>query len=599
MSEPVDWPEAEDGAAGAPRSPRFGDTYFSSEDGLAETRAVFLDGCGLPEAWAGRRRFTVAELGFGTGLNILALLDLWRRARPSPGARLHLFSVEAYPMGRADAERALAHWPELADLVEPLLEGWPDGRRGFRRIEWPGLGATLDLAVLEVAEALDAWTGQADAWFLDGFAPARNPEMWRDEVLALVAARSAPGARAASFTVAGAVRRGLEAQGFAVERRPGFGRKKQRLEAVKPGACALPPLPRVAILGAGIAGASLRRAFDRLGVAAQVFDAVGTGAGASGNPAALVTPWLDAGLGPGAALHAAAFARATRLYRRETPDAVIAEGVLQLETQPRDTARFERIAGWDGFAEAALEPLTAARTAGRLDEAAGPGALAFKGGLVLEPAVVLSHWLCSVEKARASALERQERGWRVLDEKGRPLAEADLVVVALGHASIGLVKGLALAPVRGQASLAGIGFTGAPAAWGGYAIPTRTGLLFGATHDRRDTATDVRAEDHARNLALLGQGRPALAAAVERAVQEGLGLAGRAAIRAATPDHLPLAGPAPGLDGVFVLAGLGGRGFTLAPLLAEALAAEALGVGGPLPAEAYARLRPGRFAARD
>src|SRR6201999_4291942 len=136
----------------------------------------------------------------------------------------------------------------------------------------------------------------------------RNPEMWRDEVLALVAARSRPGARAASFTVAGAVRRGLEAQGFHVERAPGFGRKKQRLEAHLPGAT-IPdlPSPRVAILGAGIAGAALKRAFGRLGVVARVFDPGGIGAGASGNAAALVTPRLDAGFGRGAWLHAEAF----------------------------------------------------------------------------------------------------------------------------------------------------------------------------------------------------------------------------------------------------------------------------------------------------
>ncbi|MFY8140340.1 MAG: tRNA (5-methylaminomethyl-2-thiouridine)(34)-methyltransferase MnmD, partial [Caulobacter sp.] len=182
---------------GLPRSGLYGDVYFSAEDGLAETRAVFLAGGGLPDAWRGRARFTVAELGFGSGLNIAALLDLWSRERP-PGARLHVFSVEAHPMSRQDAARALGRWPELSAVVEPLLAGWPRQARGFHRIDLPGLDAVVDVAILEVAEALTAWSGRADLWFLDGFSPATNPAMWRQEVLDLVAARSAPGARVAA-----------------------------------------------------------------------------------------------------------------------------------------------------------------------------------------------------------------------------------------------------------------------------------------------------------------------------------------------------------------------------------------------------------------
>ncbi len=590
MTEPADWSAAIDWSAGTPRSSRFDDTYFSAEDGLAETHAVFLNGCGLPEAWANRRHFTVAELGFGTGLNILALLDLWRDHRPA-GGRLHIFSVEAYPMTREDAAKALVRWPNLSDLAAPMLAGWPDRRRGWRRIEWPEFGATLDLAVEEVATALAGWTGRADAWFLDGFAPSRNPEMWREEVLALVAARSTPGARAASFTVAGAVRRGLEAQGFTVERVAGFGRKKQRLEArLATSAHAEAPAPRVAILGAGIAGASLARAFARLGVAAPVFDPGGLGAGASGNAAALVTPRLDAGFGAVAEIYAQAFARAVDLYSIETPEAVIANGVLQLESAERDAARFDRIAGWEGFAQRALQRLDSAAAADRLDEVTAPGALAYRDALVVEPSAVLSAWIGDALDMRAvDRLERGESGWRLVDVAGEALAEADVVVIATGHAADRFAPELVLRPVRGQASLAPLPFTGAPAAWGGYAIPTRTGLLFGATHDRGDLETDVREADHVRNLGFLAQGRPDLAATLA-----GMPLTGRAGIRAATPDHLPLAGAVPNMDGVYVLAGLGGRGFTLAPILAEQVAAMALGLGGPLPKRLVEAVSPSR-----
>jgi tRNA 5-methylaminomethyl-2-thiouridine biosynthesis bifunctional protein len=309
---------------GHPRSRLYGDVYFSAEDGLAESRAVFLQGCGLPQAWAGRDRFTVGELGFGTGLNILALLDLWRRTAPA-GARLHIFSIEAHPLTADAAARALAAWPELADLTELLIARWPGRARGVHRVEMPEVRAILDLAVMEVEAALTGWSGAADAWFLDGFSPALNPAMWRDEVLDLVARRSAPGAGAATFTVAGAVRRGLQAAGFEVEKRPGHGRKRERLEARLPGGAEPVTRPRVAVVGAGIAGASAVRALRALGVEPVLIEAEKPGAGASGNPAALVTPRLDAGLGPVARLAAQAFARATTVYG-QYPGTLVAGG---------------------------------------------------------------------------------------------------------------------------------------------------------------------------------------------------------------------------------------------------------------------------------
>jgi tRNA 5-methylaminomethyl-2-thiouridine biosynthesis bifunctional protein len=567
QTSPLDWT-----ADGQPRSRRFGDVYFSAQDGLAETRAVFLDGCGLPDAWRGRRRFVVGELGFGTGLNVAALLDLWRRTS-EPGGRLHVFSVEAYPIPADEAARALGRWPEIAEAARPLLARWPGRARGVHRVDLPELGAILDLAVMDVAEALDGWSGRADAWFLDGFAPARNPDMWREAVLAQVAARSAPGARAATFTVAGQVRRGLAAAGFAVEKRPGFGRKRERLEARLPGeAAAAAPPARVAVVGGGIAGASAARAVRALGVEAVVVDAGEPGG--SGNPAALVTPRLDAGLGPPARLFAQAFARAAALYEAEVPEAIIARGVLQRATGEKDRARFARIAGSDLFEPGALE-------------AADEG-LRQASALVVEPQPILQAWRGETVRARVGALEAVGDGWVLHTERG-PL-HAGAVVVAAAMGSAGLAPDLPLAPVRGQASWAE-GVSASAAAWGGYVLPTRTGLLFGATHDRGDQGLEVREADHARNLETLAAAFPALAAGLDAAR-----LQGRAAVRATTPDRLPIAG---GLGrGLFVLTGFGSRGFAHAPLLAEHLAAEAAGAPSPLPGDLAALVAPDRFARR-
>ena len=577
---------------GQPRSRLYDDVYFSAEDGLAEARAVFLQGCGLPEAWAGRDRFVVAELGFGTGLNVLALVDLWSRTRP-PGGRLHVFSVEGHPIAAADARRALSHWPELAALAEQLIARWPGQARGPHRVEFSHLGVILDVAVGEAAAALDAWTGRADAWFLDGFAPARNPAMWRDEVLALVAARSAPGAVAATFTVAGQVRRGLTAAGFEVAKAPGFGRKRERLVARRPGpAPATSPRRRVAIVGAGVGGAAAARAVRALGGEAAVFDGDSRGAGASGNPAALVTPRLDAGLAEPAQIFAQAFRRAVALYA-DLPDMVVARGALQFPVQPPDAGRFTKIAASDLFEPTALEMLSPAESAARAGEPAS-AALALNDALVIEPHRLLAAWAPEVHEASVHALAPAAEGWRLLDADGAVLATADAVIVAAGLATGDLIAGLPLSAVRGQVSWTALGDPPRAAAFGGYAIPAPGGVLFGATNDRGDAASDLRPDDHRRNLETLALGLPGLAARLA-----GRPLEGRASIRVATPDYLPVAGAAPDAPaGLFVLTGFGARGFTLAPLLAEHVAALALGAPSPLPAPLAAFVDPARFARR-
>ncbi len=579
---------------GMPQSALYGDVYFSSADGLAETRAVFLEGCGLPAAWRGRDRFVVGELGFGTGLNIAALLDLWRREK-APGQRLHIFSIEAHPISRDQAARALAVWPELGEAAGVLLDHWPGEARGFHRIDLPGFDATFDLAVMDVEDALAAWDGAADAWFLDGFSPAVNPAMWREEILAAVAARSAPGARAATFTVAGAVRRGLAAAGFQVDKRPGFGRKKERLEAAMPGTPHAPPRPRrLAVIGGGIAGAAMARAARAEGLEVLVFD--DGQAPASGNPAALVTPALDAGGGPRAALPAQAFARAVALYDdldAHAGEAVIARGVLKLSLSQRDGERHAAVAAQDLFEPGAMTVLDAETATARLGQSV-EAALSMAQALVVEPAKVLAAWLGGTATARVARLVHNSGAWRLFDAEDRLLAEADVVVLAGGAGLARLWPAAPIRPVRGQATWTAGLEACAPAAFGAYAIPTRDGVLFGATHDRGVIETDARADDDRRNLQALAKGLPDLAARLARAP-----LKGRAAVRATTADHLPLAGAVPDApDGLFVLAGLGGRGFCLAPLLAEHLAARILALPSPLPRGLSALVEPARFSSR-
>ncbi|OWJ75408.1 tRNA (5-methylaminomethyl-2-thiouridine)(34)-methyltransferase MnmD [Haematobacter missouriensis] len=208
----IDWRHG-----GVPVARRFDDPYFSLGDGLAETRHVFLGGNDLPARF--HDGFHIAELGFGTGLNLIATVLAWQAA-DLPGS-FRFTSFEAFPMSADDMARALSAFPEAAGMAEPLLSAWAEGERRFL------LGpAEVEIVEGDAREMLPLWPGRADAWFLDGFSPAKNPELWDEALMAAVAAHTCPGGTFATYTAAGYVRRALQAAGFAVERREGYGRKR-------------------------------------------------------------------------------------------------------------------------------------------------------------------------------------------------------------------------------------------------------------------------------------------------------------------------------------------------------------------------------------
>ncbi len=556
---------------GAPRSGRFGDIYYSLQDGLLESRAVFLDGCGLPEAWDGCSVFSVLELGFGTGLNIVALIERWAAHRPEHG-HLHVFTVEGFLMEREAAARALSAWPELAAFTEALLQQWPKARRGFHYMDFPEWGVSVTLALMEVRDALEAWQGRADAIFLDGFSPALNPDMWAEDVLMRVAGRAAPGARLATFTVAGFVRRGLQAAGFAIEKRPGYGRKRERLEAIFPGERGPEPQRRrVAIVGAGIAGASLVHHARLFGIEVELFDAEGPAAGASGNAAGLVTPRLDAGHESVTGLFADALYYATALYRQVAPAAILHDGTYLCEG-PRDARRFDRLTGLPQHVAGDVARVADVPETGR-------AGLQFKAALAVSPPALVAALIAGQGVRRESIMDWRQEGdgnLTVVTTAGEA-SGYDAVVLACGSGVFGLVYGLRLQPVRGQIEqVVTNDRPPAPVSWGGYIVPVNDGFVFGATHDRDDTGTEVRDTDRTRNLDLLAKAMP------ERArLAAGLLSQSRSAIRVASRDHLPKAGQI--APGVFVVTGLGGRGLCLAPLMARAVMAEIRGLPEQLP----------------
>jgi tRNA U34 5-methylaminomethyl-2-thiouridine-forming methyltransferase MnmC len=210
---------------GVPVATRFDDPYYSLGHGLEETRHVFLGGNDLPARFA--PGFHIAELGFGTGLNLAASMLEWA-ARGVEGP-LTFTSFEAFPMAVADMERALATFPEALDVMSPVLAALASGAVA---VETSMVRFRLILG--DARETLPAWDAQADAWFLDGFAPAKNPELWEETLLAAVGEHTTPGGTAATYSAAGAVRRALAAAGFDVSRVPGYGRKRHMSVARRP-----------------------------------------------------------------------------------------------------------------------------------------------------------------------------------------------------------------------------------------------------------------------------------------------------------------------------------------------------------------------------
>ncbi len=210
------------------RSEKFDDVYFSVEDGLAETRHVFLDSNHLPNDWQGKSNYVIAETGFGTGLNFLAAWALFKQTA-SPDQTLDFISIEKYPLERDQIATALEHWRrEIGEELDALIDQYPPLMRGAHRLFFDK-NVRLTLFFDDVEQALPKIEARVDAWFLDGFRPATNPEMWTQAVFDHMALISKKGTRYATFTAAGDVRRGLERAGFSVEKIPGFGKKREMI----------------------------------------------------------------------------------------------------------------------------------------------------------------------------------------------------------------------------------------------------------------------------------------------------------------------------------------------------------------------------------
>ena len=643
---------------GQPLSRAFDDVYFSSASGLEETRYVFLQQNHLPARWqalADGATFTIGETGFGTGLNFLASWALWEASAPAD-ARLHFISVEKYPLHPHDLERALQLWPQLSDQAQQLRGQYPPLlAAGVHRLQFGRISLTLVIgeasaAFASLRQEQASFDRLVDAWFLDGFAPAKNPAMWSPQLFENIAALSKPGATFATFTCAGLVKRGLKEAGFTLEKAPGFGRKREMLrgqlqscteQTVTSTPWHQPDYPppgkepekglRVAIIGAGISGATVARALADRGCKVQVFEqGPQPGSGGSGNDQGILYAKLSPKPGPNGDFNLHALMYALRYYPGHCPSAFHACGLLQLAQDDKEQELQQQIAARlaPHQAEALVRPVDSEEASALAGvRLAFPG-LFFPAAGWLRPraicAELLRHDNIQVHcNTRVLSLRRTDSNWHIDSDQRRFTSDVVIVCSANGVRQFEQTAPLPLRPIRGQVSTARA--TEKTRALqtvlcgDGYLTPEKSGQQsFGATFKLKDATVEVREQEHQENLATL-------AGLQEEIAREFAGqlLSGRAAVRAATPDYLPIAGPVPQWDaleetyaglrrnrkaliparshyqtGLFALAGLGSRGFAYAPLAAEVLAAWVTGEVMPVSSDLVKALHPARFAVR-
>lgn len=621
---------------GVPFAPTFGDIYHARAGALAQATHVFLNGNALPHRWAGRDDFTIVETGFGLGNNFLATWAAWR-ADAQRCERLHFVSIEKHPLAREDLARVLADHP-LGDLAAPLLAQWPLLTPNLHRLEFDSGRVRLTLAFGDARALLPELRLRADAFYLDGFAPDRNPEMWGERLLAGLGRLAAPGATAATWSAARAVRDGLSAAGFEVKRAPGFGGKRDmtvarfapRHWAPPPAAQARPAVRNrhAVVLGAGLAGASVAHALAAAGWSCELIDRhARPAAGASGNPAGLFHGIVLPDDGAHARLHRAAALRLQQgllRLRERHPLTGGFEGLLRADDGPVSSmqALLARQGLPPGYVQA-LDPTEAAALSGL---PLGRPAWYFPGGGWLRPADLVQALLAQAGEAvrwrgtlEIRALSRLADGWALVDAAGAVAARAEVVVLANAFEAASLVPGFPwpLQRVRGQvtrlpATLPGLTLPRVPVAAGGYLLPAHDGWsLCGATSQPGDDDPTVRANDHSHNLAQLAR------LGVKPPAVDPARLEGRVGWRAVTPDRLPLIGPLPDvaalptlghragqprhlprLPGLYACTGLGSRGITWSLLAGEIAAAWITGQPCPVEGGLLDAVDVGRYLSR-
>ena len=663
---------------GAPYSSRFADIYFSRQGGLEETEHVFIAANRLQERWQSldkllseevltvstttspQRCFTIAELGLGTGLNFLCCWRAWQQLQPT-SLRLHYIACEKFPMQALALAQALANWPELSNFSTSLLNAYPDHSPGYHRLQLRsqdgGSEVTLDLYYGDAAEMLAAQPLRdhvnVDAWFLDGFAPRVNPDMWSTDLLATMALLSRQGTTLSTYSVAGQVVRNLQESGFHVSKQPGFGQKRHMLHGEFVGGGQIAPAPKasapwlqlpeynaptreVIVIGAGLAGCSAASAIARRGFHVTVLEQHGESAGgASGNRQAVLQCRLSNAVNASWQFNLQAFLYAVRHFHTIQRDSADIQwhpcGVLNLDTA--FSSRRERCpeVQLNLYSEQVVRKVNQQEAAALCGMVIDGGGNFLPLGGWLNPAALCRAWLQHPlirfsGNTTVDRLEYENGRWQLFSaERSLPIASAPTLVIANSFAARRFIQtaSVPLTPLRGQVSylqeseatralrsvVCGLS----------YMSPPHDGLhSAGASYSKDVSDLTISAREHRDNISGISGHFPAGTLTTD--VVSG----GRVSVRASTSDRMPIAGPVPDLaaltalyptlkqwerqaprqlppclPGLYISVGHGSHGVTNCPLIGEYLASLIGNELSPLQKSLSDCLHPARFLLRE
>lgn len=629
---------------GQPVSTVFDDVYFSREGGVEETEYVFLQNNGLPERWQGRDHFVIAETGFGTGLNFLTTVQAWLQSTDEQ-SRLHYISAEKFPLSRDDLHRALSVWPEFEPYSTELIQAYPPAVEGYHQLNLFDHRVSLTLMLGEAETMFEQLDARVDAWYLDGFAPGKNPDMWTQDLFQQMARLSHEDTRFSTFTAAGFVRRGLEAAGFSVNKVKGFGQKREMLAGVMTATASsgqnqpwfqvpefTPATKRVAVVGAGIAGVTTAWALANRGWQVELIDKQDDLAQeGSGNPAGVILPRISLDHSAEAEFYNSAYFHALRELEKTSVDDTThnwqMSGVIQLASSERIKKQIKQL---DVPAE-----LAHAISAERASD--------ISGMTITDEALYYPRagWLCPQQLCRLlleqasdritvhyhrelSRLESVHNRWQLHDVEDGVICETDAVVLANanGVKNIKQTAWLAVEAVRGQISYLPATTRSqqihTPICYEGYILPQRDGQhVMGATFKPGQDSIAVNLPEHEENLAQLEHWLPDITTV------DAASLHGRAALRAVASDRMPLVGavvdiahfkntyadlqkgkpasqypPAICYAGLYVNVGHGARGLTSCFLSADLIAAQLNNEPLPVSRRVQYALNPTRFMVR-
>ncbi|MGJ8691166.1 MAG: bifunctional tRNA (5-methylaminomethyl-2-thiouridine)(34)-methyltransferase MnmD/FAD-dependent 5-carboxymethylaminomethyl-2-thiouridine(34) oxidoreductase MnmC [Thalassotalea sp.] len=647
---------------GSPYSSTFADIYFDTQDGCRQSEQVFINSNNIKSRLVSTQaQFTIAETGFGSGLNFFLTLALYQQVlseNPQSTATLLFISVEKYPLTAAQITQSLKIWPALAPLVETFIAQYPYKLVTNDIVEMTFFNGKVSF-VLYINDATVAFqqikktkTGLVDAWYLDGFAPAQNPDMWTDALFEQVALLSKEQATLGTFTIAGKIRRGLTAVGFRLRKKLTSGKKKESLVGVfqqstkfGKGYQLRPKITKpmhVSLIGGGIASACVAYALTKAGIKVNLYCQENTVAqGASSNLMGALYPLLHQQKDDISLFYQQAFWRARSLY-----DEVLTKGfkfahdwcgVLDIaykQSLKKHQQQFNDIGAWPAEL---IHSVDAAQASTLANIALLHGGLFMPNAGWISPPELVKALLAAANASNRlrihtgtkvseiKALENDQ--WQLMTNNGDITTETLIVCGGAETAKINIVNQLPLAPVRGQVSnmrannhLANLTTV---ICHKGYLTPSyKNQQCIGATFEKNTFNTQAKTAEDSFNLKMLNECLPELTAGAQWQLEDIY--ASKARLRCMTPDHLPVVGvmpkiaehktsyrhlakdknwryqtPAPHYKNLYVLTGLGARGLCSAPLLADILTADLTGEPYPVDNQMLFNVAPNRFIIRD